>query len=298
MASLLNTIITGIELGSYIAIAAIGFTLVYGLINMLNFAHAEFMTFGAYIGFVMIDMYQLPISVTIIGILVGSGIFGWIIAQIFYEPILDSSPIALLITSIGVGFVLRFGMQLFTGARPRFIPALSGYTVEPLRNLGLTSQAMLVIGTSVLIFAILHLSLTRTRLGIALRAMAAERDLAKVTGIDVDRMRDYVWILSGALGGLGGFMYAQSIYVTPHLGPNNIILVITAAILGGAGSVYGAILGAYVLGLSITLSTAYLLPAWASNLQATMAFLILIGILIVRPGGITGEDVTVKREEI
>lgn len=298
MSSLLNTIITGIELGSYIAIAAIGFTLVYGLINMLNFAHAEFMTFGAYMGFIGSDMLGLPVPATIVFILIFSGILAWIVAQIFFEPMLNTSPIALLITSIGVGFVLRFGMQLFTGTRPRFLPSLPKYSVEPLPSVGITNQAVLVIGTSLLLFGILHIVLTRTRIGIALRAMGAEQDLAKITGIDVAKMRNYVWVISGALGGLGGFMYAQSIYVTPHLGPNNIILVITAAILGGAGSVYGAIVGAYVLGLTLTISTAYILPGWASNLQTTLAFIVLIIILVVRPGGITGEDVTVKREEI
>jgi len=298
MSSLVSTIITGIELGSYIAIAAIGFTLIYGLINMLNFAHAEFMTFGAYMGFIGSDMLGLPIPATILLILVLSGILGWVVAQIFFEPMLDTSPIALLITSIGVGFILRFGMQLFTGARPRFLPVLPEYSTEQLQSAGLTNQAVLVIGSSLLIFIILHLVLTRTRIGIALRAMGAEQDLAKVTGINVAKMRNYVWLISGALGGLGGFMYAQSIYVTPHLGSNNIILVITAAILGGSGSVYGAIVGAYVLGLTLTLSTAYILPGWASNLQTTLAFVVLIVILVVRPGGITGEDVTIKREDI
>jgi branched-subunit amino acid ABC-type transport system permease component len=153
-----------------------------------------------------------------------------------------------------------------------------------------TSQHLFVIGIAIASFVTMHVLLQYTKLGTALRAMSDNEDLALVTGIDTARMRTVVWLLSSGLAGLAGYLLAVQRAATPTVGFGQLLLVITAAILGGAGSVYGAIAGSYLLGITISL-TVGLLPTWATQLGTTMAFVVLIVVLLVRPGGIAGAEV-------
>ena len=283
--SLLQNLIFGLEMGSYIAIAAIGFTIVYGIVNMINFAYGEYMTIGAYVGFFAMDGANLSLFFALPVVIVLSALIGWGISRVFFVPMQDTGPIPLLLTSIGLGFVLRNLYRIGLGGQPRYLDV----PTETFRfdSLGFffTTRHVTIVAIAVVSFLAVHLLLTRTEIGIAMRATSNNEKLSTITGIYTDKIRRNVWLLSSGLAGLSGFMLATATSATPLIGFHQILIVLAAAILGGAGSAYGAIAGAYIIGLTISLSTAYLPSAFA-NLGSVMAFLILIVVLLVRPTGI------------
>lgn len=272
-------------MGSYIAIAAIGFTIIYGIVNMINFAYGEYMTIGAYVGFFAMVELNLPLPAAIVVVLVLSAILGWVISRIVFVPNHEAGPIPLLLISIGLGFVLRNGYRIALGGQPRYFDmSPKTYQIESL-DIFITTQHLLIVAIAAISFVVIHLLLTRTDVGIAMRATSDNEKLSTITGIYTDKIRRNVWLLSSALAGLSGFMLATTTAATPLTGFHQILLVLSAAILGGAGSAYGAIAGAYIIGLTVTLAGAYL-PGEFSNLGTMFAFVILIVVLLIRPTGI------------
>lgn len=290
--ALTQQVVFGLVTGSYIAIAAIGFTLVYGMINMLNIAYGEYLTIGAYVGFLSVES-NLPLVVVLALSIIVTAVLGLGLTKLFFRPIVEKGPIPLLITSVGVGIVVRNGIRLFSGNELRYLdigsPAV--FRFEALGGLFINTKQLLVIGAAVGSFAAIHLLLTRTKVGVAMRAMKDNESLSRVNGVKIMRIRNFVWLLACGLGGLGGALIGIQTAASPLMGFQQLLVILAAAILGGAGSAYGAIVGAYVLGLVIELSIG-VLPASASQLGTTMAFGVLIVVLLVRPGGITGQEVT------
>ncbi len=299
---LVQNIIFGLVSGSYIAIAAIGFTLIYGIVNMINFAYGEYLTIGAFIGFGATVVLPAPIPVAILIAMIGGGIVSWLLARAFFTPITHTGPVPLLLTSIGLGIVLRNAIRIFGGREARYfqtetstyrfemLPELSIGQVSLLGDIYVTSEHLLVIGTAIAVFGLLHLLLTRTDVGIAMRAVGDNEELARVRGIDTQLIRDSVWILAGVLAGLAGTLLAIQTNVNAGTGYSQILQILTAAILGGAGSPYGAILGAYIIGIVVSLATV-VLPSSMTGLASAMAFVVLIAVLLVKPSGITGVEV-------
>jgi len=287
---LAQEIIFGLVIGSYIALGAIGFTLVYGLVNMINFAHGEFITIGAFAGYLAVVHVGLPIPVAVVVALGVTAIVGWAIARITFEPMNDAGAVPLLLMSIGLGLVMRNGIRVVAGADQRDIPV--EVTTFRFDDLGffVTSQQLFIFGVTLLAVFLLHLFLSRTLLGIAMRATSDNENLALVSGIDTRRIRNAVWLTASGLAGVAGVMLAVSQSASPNVGFRQLLLVITAAILGGAGSPYGAVIGSYVLGIGITVSVVFL-PTAVSELSSTMAFVILIVVLLVRPGGLVNTEV-------
>jgi branched-subunit amino acid ABC-type transport system permease component len=208
----------------------------------------------------------------------------------------------MLLTSIGLGIVLRNGLRLVGGRSARYfetetstfqfdaIPDLPVGPVDLLGDFFVTSEQLVVVGSAVAVFASIHLLLTRTDVGIAMRAMGDDESLARVRGIDTQLIRDSVWVLAGVLAGLAGVLMAVQTNVSADTGFSHILQILSAAILGGAGSPYGAILGAYVIGLVLAVSTAFL-PSSMTGLSSAVAFVILIAVLLVKPSGIAGTEV-------
>jgi neutral amino acid transport system permease protein len=287
---LAQEIVFGLVIGSYVALGAIGFTLVYGLVNMINFAHGEFITIGAYVGFLAMHFGGLPLPVALVLAFAGTAVAGWAIARVTFEPLNDAGAVPLLLTSIGVGLILRNGIRLFAGAEGRAIEtSVSTYRFESL-GFFVTSQQLTIIGVTVLAVVVLHLFLSRTMLGIAMRATSDNEDLALVSGIDTRRIRNAVWLASAGLAGVAGILLATAQEASATVGFEQLLLMITAAILGGAGSPYGAVAGSYILGVGITVSIAFL-PAGVSAFSPTMAFVVLILVLLIRPGGLVNTEV-------
>lgn len=290
--ALSQILIFGLIQGSYIAIAAIGFTLIYGIIDMIDFAYAENITIGAYLGYVAIAVLGLSLPIAMIVVVIGSAVVGWIVARIFFRPIEHTGAVPLILASYGTGIVLRNVIRLTAGTESYFIEYKESAQIQfdLLGGFFVTDKHLLVIGISIGTFVLFHLLLTRTKIGTAMRATKDNENLARVTGVDTRRISTYVWLLGSALAGLSGVLLISQRAATPMLGFDQILIILTVAILGGAGNPYGAIVAAYVLGIAMALTTG-VLPTWASNLSETMAFGVLIIILLVRPGGITGQEV-------
>ncbi|MFP4591537.1 MAG: branched-chain amino acid ABC transporter permease [Halobacteriales archaeon] len=287
---LAQELIFGLVIGSYIALGAIGFTLIYGLANMINFAHGEFITIGAYVGFLTVQFAALPVPVALAVTFGVTAVVVLAIGRVSFEPLNDAGPIPLLLTSIGLGLVLRNLIRLVAGPSRRFLDVDS--TTFRFDDLGffVTGHHLMIIGGTLLIVLVLHLFLKRTMLGVAMRATADNEDLALVSGIDAKRIRTVVWLVAGGLAGVAGVMLAISQSASPNVGFGQLLLLITAAILGGAGSPYGAVVGSYLLGVGISVSIVFL-PSEFSELNATMAFVVLIVVLLVRPGGLVNAEV-------
>lgn len=299
---LLQVLIFGLVTGSYIAIAAIGFTLIYGIVNMINFAYGEYLTLGAFIGFLAANALPGPLPVAVIAAMIGGGITSIILARGFFTPINQTGPVPMLLTSIGLGIALRNVIRLVGGRSARYIetetstfrfdaiPEIPVGSVDLLGGFFITSENIIVIGSAMVVFAAVHLLLTRTDVGIAMRAMGDDESLARVRGIDSQLIRDSVWVLAGVLAGLAGVLMAVQTNVSADTGYSHILQILSAAILGGAGSPYGAIIGAYVIGIVLAVSTAFL-PSSMTGLSSAMAFVILIAVLLVKPSGIAGTEV-------
>jgi branched-subunit amino acid ABC-type transport system permease component len=224
--------------------------------------------------------------------MVATAVFGLALARVFFSPIHHKGAIPLLLTSVGVGFMLRNGIRILLGPQEQHISPIAGtHRFDALGGFFVSNQMLVTIGLALAAFAAMHLLLSRTKLGMAMRATGDDEALARSSGVDTGRIRIYVWLLASALAGLSGYVLALQQSASPTLGLGAILLVITAAILGGAGNPYGAIVGAYIIGISTTLATGVFLPGLLSGLGTAVAFVILIAILLVRPGGITGEEV-------
>ncbi|GAA0238413.1 branched-chain amino acid ABC transporter permease [Haladaptatus pallidirubidus] len=299
---LAQNIIFGLVTGSYIAIAAIGFTLIYGIVNMINFAYGEYLTVGAFVGVVTAGMLPLPLPVAVFVAMVASGLVSLILARLFFTPINETGPVPMLLTSIGLGLVLRNVIRLTAGRSGRYfdtevatfrvenLPDLSVGSVNLLGDLFVTTQQLLVIGSAVIVFLALHILLTRTDVGIAMRAMGDDENLARVRGINTQMIRDSVWVLAGVLAGLAGVLIGVQTNVSAGTGFNHILQILSAAILGGAGSPYGAIAGSYIIGLMLALSVAFL-PSGMTGISSAIAFLVLVVVLLIKPSGIAGQEV-------
>ncbi|MFB6269265.1 MAG: branched-chain amino acid ABC transporter permease [Halobacterium sp.] len=297
---LAQNVVFGLVTGSYIAIAAIGFTLIYGIVNMINFAYGEYLTIGAFLGLLAAGSLPLPLAAVVA--MAGGGVVSLVLAKLFFTPINDTGPVPMLLTSIGLGLVLRNVIRLAAGTSARRfdtatqtfrvegLPALSVGSVDLLGDFFVTSEFLVVIACAVGVFAVLHALLTRTDVGIAMRAMGDDEDLARVRGIDTQFIRNSVWVLAGVLAGLAGVLIGIQTNVEVSTGFSHILQILAAAILGGAGSPYGAIAGSYVIGLVVALSTAFL-PSSMTGLSSAMAFLVLVVVLLVKPSGIAGVEV-------
>jgi len=297
---LVQNVVFGLVQGSYIAIAAIGFTLIYGIVDMINFAYGEYLTIGAFVGILAASVLPLPLAAAVA--MVGAGAASLLLAKLFFTPINDTGPVPMLLTSIGLGLVLRNVIRLGAGRRARYyetesatyqftgVPDLPVGSVDLLGNFFVTSEHLVVVGCAVAVFAILHGLLTRTDVGIAMRAMGDSEDLARVRGIDTQFIRNSVWVLAGVLAGLAGVLLGIQTNVSVTTGFSQILQILAAAILGGAGSPYGAIAGSYVIGLVLALSTAFL-PPDMTGVSSAVAFLVLVVVLLVKPSGIAGQEV-------
>jgi neutral amino acid transport system permease protein len=287
---LAQEVIFGLVTGSYIALGAIGFTLVYGLVNMINFAHGEFITIGAYFGFVAVQIGGVPLPVALVVAFAATAVAGWVLARVTFEPMNDAGAVPLLLVSIGLGLFLRNGIRLVAGAGTRDVSSpVSTFRFDDL-GFFVTTRQLMIIGVTLALVVVLHLFLKRTMIGIAMRATADNEDLALVSGIDTIRIRDVVWLVASGLAGVSGILLAWSQGASATLGFGQLLLMITAAILGGAGSPYGAVAGSYILGVGISVSIVFL-PQGLSEFSTTMAFVVLIVVLLIRPGGLVNQEV-------
>ena len=303
---MLQLIANGVIIGSVIALGAIGLTLAYSILRFANFAHGEYLTWGAYfawtalLGFVAVMGPMTPIEPfsfgwplllsLVLAAVATAGLALALDALLFRRLRRRGSAITLIMASFGAALVLRNMLQFIYGAVPEYYSreiqvAIRLVPRDVLGGLRVTPDQLLVLGLTVVLVIALHLFLTRTTLGKAMRATSLNPQLASVTGIDVDRVIRATWIIGAVLAAVAGVFSGLTVQLRPQLGFDLLLPLFAAAILGGIGSVYGAVAGGLIVGLAESLSV----PLVGAEYRAATAFVVLIAILLVRPTGLFGE---------
>jgi neutral amino acid transport system permease protein len=280
-----QTGVNGVVLGSIYALGAVGLTLVYGILKLVNFAHGEFLTFGAYAALLVSVTLGLPLAVGIIGAVAATALLGLGFELTMWRPMRARSAglLQLLIMSIGLAFVVRYGIQYVSGTEIRTLPFNRTATVE-IAGLRLGRTELIVVGVGFVTIMSIGIVLRLTLLGKRMRALADNLDLAEVAGIDTRRVTTFTWLFAGGLAGLAGVMAGAVTTVRPELGFMLLLPIFAAVILGGIGDAFGALAGGLVLGLVIEWSTLFLDFRW----KTAVGFAVLILVLIVRPQGLFG----------
>lgn len=281
--------INGLSLGSMYALIAIGYTMVYGCLRLINFAHADIMMVGAFLVFFAVGVFGLPFYAAVIVSVLLCGALGVVIDKIAYTPLRNAPRISMLITAIGVSFFLENVFNVFFGSTPRFFNAPE-FFVQPISVFGINLTTItLIVPLVTLIFLIVLLRfLHHTKQGMAIRASAFDINTVRLMGINVNSIIALVFAIGSMLAGVGGIFYAISYpTIDPLMGVLIGLKAFAAAVLGGIGSVGGAVLGGFILGFTEVMAVA-VFPELGGYKDA-FAFLFLILVLLFRPVGIMGD---------
>jgi len=281
--------VAGLKLGATIALAALGLSLIYGVTRLVNFAHAELVTLGAVIAYLFHATGSGPgwplIVAAIPAVLLVAG-FGWLQGRYVWQPLRKrgTAALSLMVVSIGLSFALRSLIQLFFGGLPVAYPDFAGQPAIDVLGIPMVPKHLATIGVSIAVLFLVSQFLQRSRTGTAMRAVSDDRDLAETSGIDVDRVIQVTWILAALLAALGGIFYGLNESVSYDIGFRILLLLFAAVVLGGLGTAYGVMAGAFAVGIVVEMSTLWL-PA---ELKVVSGLVILIAMLLVRPQGIFG----------
>jgi branched-chain amino acid transport system permease protein/neutral amino acid transport system permease protein len=304
---LVELFVYGIVLGSIISLGAIGLTLIYGILRFANFAHGDLMTAGAYVALFLVTgplswlgipdhtfgalsfgwrmIIALPFSMVAVGGL------GLLFDRIVFRKLRlkGSGVVILAMASLGASFIIRMLVLILWGADYRFYrPGLLRPALELPLGVKIRPDQILILLMVSFLVSVLHLFLQKTKMGKAMRATADNMDLARISGIDTERVIIWTWIIGGALAAAGGILYGIDVQLHAGMGWNFLLPLFAAAILGTIGNMYGALVGGLVIGVAQQVSTAFLLPTY----KPAVAFMIMILILIIRPQGIFGGSST------
>ena len=282
--------INGLNIGSIYALIALGYTMVYGIAKLINFAHGDVIMVGAYISFISMK-FGLPWWLAVIISIVVCAVLGVVMEKVAYKPLRNASRISLLITAIGISYLLQNLFQLIFSANPQ--PYHAFITLPALNLGGISIQAnyYITFSVSVLLMILLTLFVNKTTMGKAMRAVSEDEGAAKLMGINVDTTISLTFAIGCALAAIAGILYANCYpMINPTLGSLPGIKAFIAAVLGGIGSIPGAVIGAFILGMVEAMTKAYI----SSQLTDTIVFAILILMLVFKPAGILGKNVKEK----
>ena len=291
MDQFLQQLVNGVSLGSIYALIALGYTMVYGIIKLINFAHGDVYMVGAYVGFAVTTYTSLGFIPALIISMVACAFLGMSIEKIAYKPLRNSTRIAVLITAIGISLLLEYVMMYFVGAEVKSYPKLLSAAVLQLGNVVISMQQIYIILTTIALMVILQYVVNHTKVGKAMRAVSADQDAAQLMGIKVDSTISFTFAIGSALAGAGGVLvgiYYNSI--DPLMGMMPGLKAFVAAVFGGIGSIPGAMIGGLSIGLLETLFSGYGNSMYRD--AAVFAFLIII--LILKPSGLLGKNTKEK----
>lgn len=285
---LIQFALNGIIYGSIIAVGAMALTLVFGVLEFINFAHGEYMTLGAYLAFVFNVQLQLPIWVAFLLTLPVMAVFSVGVDRVVFKPMRGANHVAILIASIGLSFVLRNVIRIIWGvSRVGFkTPFSTGYNLGPVN---VTPQMIAIFLTAVALMAIVHYLFTRTMIGRVMRAISDNRNLAAASGIHTERIVIYTWALGGALAGGAGVLIGLQNVIGPMMGFSVLLAIFGAVVLGGIGNIYGALVGGLLIGMFQKISVAFLPSAY----QITIVFVVLAVFFVYKPEGLFKSTTTV-----
>lgn len=286
---LIELLVIGLKLGAIIAMASIGLSLIFGVTGLVNFAHGEMVTLGAVIAY-FFHLSALgprwPLLIAAIPAILLAAAFGWLNETALWRPLRRRRVglIAMLVISIGLSFAVRNTINIMFGGEPR---TYADYAVQqPIRILGVQTvpKNVFIIIFSILVLVAVGLFLQRTKTGTAMRAVADNRDLAESSGINVEKVILVTWIVGAGLAGLGGVLQGASETVQWDMGFKLLLLIFAAVVLGGLGTAYGAMLGAFIVGVTVEMSTFWI----DATVKNAVALGVLVLMLLVRPQGLLG----------
>ncbi len=282
-------LIPGLVLGCVYALGAIGVSMLFGILRFAHFAHGDLMTLGAYFGLTMIALTGLPAiaAVPVAMVLTAAAAVGIDLA--FYRPFRKSPTIVIVIASFGVALMVRSLIQLFWGVEKVSYQRGIQRPLQDLQPLLIQERYLYIVGGAVALVVALHLFLTRTRIGKAMRAMSDDADLARISGINTRQVIVWTWVIGAGLAAAGGVFMAMDTELHPNLGWDLLLPIFAAAILGGIGRPYGAIAGGLIIGMAEELSTYPLFgtePLLPPSYKTAIAFAIMVVMLVARPAGL------------
>ena len=290
---ILQYLINGISIGSVYAIIALGYTMVYGIAKMLNFAHGDVIMVGAYISFCVTSYLGLPAWVSVLAAVAVCTILGIVIEGLAYKPLRGTPSLAVLITAIGVSYFLQNAAQLIWSSSPKNFTSV--VTMKPISlmegKIVITGEVLLTVAVCILVMVGLTLFTGKTRTGKAMRAVSEDRDAAQLMGINVNQTISTTFAIGSALAAVAGVLLCSTVpTLQPTTGSMPGIRAFTAAVFGGIGSIPGAMLGGILLGIIETFSKAYL----STQFSDAIVFSVLIIILLVKPAGLLGKQIQEK----
>ena len=293
MEQLIQQIINGVSLGSIYALIALGYTMVYGIIKLINFAHGDIYMLGAYIGYFCMTNLNLSFLPSLIISMVLCTLIGIGIEKIAYKPLRNATRIAVLITAIGVSLFIQYGTMFFVGAGVRTFPPMSGFITRRFQfgDVVINMQQIMIVAITIFLMIVLQFIVRKTRIGKSMRAVSLDSDAAQLMGINVNTTISFTFALGSALAGAAGIMvgvYYNSI--NPLMGTMPGLKAFVAAVFGGIGIIPGAMLGGYLIGIIEVLVSGY----GNSMYRDAVVFGILILVLIIKPTGILGKNVREK----
>ncbi len=295
MTYILQQVVNGLQLGFVYALIALGYTMVYGIVRLINFAHGDVFMVGAFAGFFALGALGLPFPVAVLFAMAGCTILGVTIERVAYRPLRRAPKIAALITAIGVSLFLEYftSLNFVFGPNYRQFPRPFDIVNYDVGGVVISNIQIIIMVVSIGLLALLQFVVQRTRIGMAMRAVSYDHDTARLMGIDVDFIISVTFALGSAMAGAGGILYAMAYpQINPFMGILPGLKAFVAAVLGGIGIIPGALLGALIMGEAETLTTG-LVPG-ASTWRDAVAFAILIVVLMLRPTGLLGKRTTEK----
>ena len=284
----LSYFVSGVSLGSVYAIIALGYTMVYGIAKMLNFAHGDIIMIGGYVSFVLINNYGFGVVMTLILSCTVCTILGIFIEKIAYKPLRGANSLAVLITAIGVSYLLQNIALLVFGANSKSYRSIVRFNNIELfdKNLIISAESVITIASCILIIILLTLFINKTKIGQAMLAVSEDRGASTLMGINVNKTIATTFAIGSFLAGIAGILLCSSYpTLSPTTGAMPGIKAFVAAVLGGIGSIPGAFIGGLILGILENLSKAYI----SSQLSDVIVFSVLIIVLLVRPRGLLGK---------
>jgi len=287
---LLDQLLNGLQLGFVYALIALGYTMVYGIVRLINFAHGDVFMVGAFLGYFGFGVWGLPWPVAILISMVGCALLGVTIERLAYRPLRDKGAprIAALITAIGVSLFLEYFASLKFVFGPNFRVVTRPFADKQwmLGGVAISNVQVLIIGVVAVILAVLLFIVYRTKMGKAMRAVSYDQDAARLMGINVNQVITFTFAIGSALAAVAGVLFAIAYpQIFPFMGIMPGLKAFTAAVLGGIGNIPGAVLGALIMGQAEVLTAGYL----TTNYRDAIAFSILILVLLVKPAGLLGK---------
>ena len=291
MTEFFQQLVNGLSIGSIYALIALGYTMVYGIIKLINFAHGDIYMLGAYVGFISIAQLHLGFFPALLLAMVVCGVLGVIIERIAYKPLRNATRIAALITAIGVSYFLEYSTQKIMGPGVKTYPSVLSNQTFHVFGIQIQMQQIYILAITIILMLALQFIVRKTKIGRSMRAVSVDADAAKLMGINVDATISYTFAIGSALAGAGGVlvgMYYNTI--NPLMGMVPGIKAFVAAVFGGIGIIPGAMFGGFFIGIVEALVTAY----GSSLYKDAGVYAILILILIIKPAGLLGKNVKEK----